>query len=457
MFLNRKILILLLYFFSCEIIFADNFNKEGINNIDCKELNDNNKKTKRFYFFKKKRNEVNFENCKEDDLYDKLLKSFKLKEDFYNPLVPYYEAYYFNNKKYFEDALQRSSGYISYIIEEVKKRNMPGEIALLPMVESAYNSSGVSRVGATGMWQFMSYTGKNYGLNQTNWYDGRKDFYASTEAALNYLQDLYDQFGDWELAISAYNVGEHRIAKEVKRVTELGIKPTFGNLHLPKETRHYLPKLIAIRNFIINHDFYDLDLKVLNNPSKFVAIDIDQPIDLSIIAKLSGLDIDYVKELNYGYKIPIILPGRNRKLILPLNNLSKFNENLKNYNKDRLSNWVAYKVPRKESIVHISTKSNIPVKQLKSINHLTGNYVYAGKIILIPKYKLDIYDSNQENNNYRILNKSFLSLEETEHDIIIRRRKHRRIHNIKSHHKKSVYSKKISKSSNAKKIYKSTN
>ena len=190
-------------------------------------------------------------------VWDNLRKNFRMQE-VNSGLVRSHESKFAQNSAYFNRTIQRSTPYMYYITDEVKKRNMPAEVALLPFIESAYVTKARSHVGASGLWQFMPATGRHYGLEQTPLYDGRHDVYAATNAALNYLQYLYGLFGDWSLALAAYNWGEGNVTRAVNRAIAQGLPPTYENLKMPAETRNYVPKLLAVRNLVNNPGAFGL-------------------------------------------------------------------------------------------------------------------------------------------------------------------------------------------------------
>ena len=202
-------------------------------------------------------------------------------------LVRRHERMYSKNPESFRRMLTRSHRYLFHIINEVERRGMPTEIALLPLVESAFNAQAMSPVGASGLWQFMPATGRQYGLEQTWWYDGRRDVTAATRAALDYLENLHAMFGDWNLALASYNWGEGNVSRAIARNRARGLPEDFENLSLPAETRNYVPKLLAVRNILAEPQRFSVRLEKLPNKPYFVAISPGKHMDLEVAAKLA--------------------------------------------------------------------------------------------------------------------------------------------------------------------------
>lgn len=301
-----------------------------------------------------------------------------------NPeLVRHYENYYSTRPDYFNRTVKRGAPYLYHILSEVKKRGMPGEVALLPFIESAFVGKAKSHAGASGIWQFMPKTGKTYGLAQSNWYDGRNDVYAATDAALDYLEYLHGMFGDWALALAAYNWGEGRVQRAVQNAEKNGLPPTFENLNMPKETRHYVPKLLAVRNLVNNPEAFGLSLKTIANQPYFETVSVSHPIDMAAVARLAGIPESEVLALNPGWRVPVWIPQNGRKLLLPKSSAAVFRSNLKKADPAGLLSWQPYRVRAGQSLADIAQASGMSLAELKKLNHIKGNSVANGSILLV--------------------------------------------------------------------------
>lgn len=303
-----------------------------------------------------------------------------------NPeLVRRHENKFASSRSYFGRVVNRSRPYMYHIANEVKKRNMPAEAALLPFIESAFVTKAKSHVGASGLWQFMPATGRHYGLEKTPVYDGRHDVYAATDAALNYLQYLYGLFGDWPLAFAAYNWGEGNVGRAVNRARAQGLEPTYENLRMPDETRNYVPKLLAVRNIIANPQSFGISIGDIDNKPYFQAVEPDRPIDNEAIARLAGITQSELLALNPAFNVPAFIPKNKRKLLLPAANAQTFQRNYRAANPDSLFSWEIYTPPVQTAVSDISSATGMSVADIKRLNSLSGNLVKAGHSILIAK------------------------------------------------------------------------
>ena len=296
-----------------------------------------------------------------------------------------FEKWYSKRPEYVERMLERSEKYLFYVTNEVQKRNMPMEIALLPMIESAYNPIATSRKKAAGMWQFIPSTGKIYGLKQNWWVDNRRNVTESTDAALNYLEKLYKEFGSWELALASYNAGEGRISRAIKRNKRNKKSTSYYSLRIPRETKNYVPKLFAIKNIISNPKKYGLSLPYIKNKPYFETITVNKNIDTQLIARLAEISIEEFQLLNPQHKRPVIkVTNTPEKINLPYQNIHIFNYNFHGYSKP-LSNWTPYKPKRKESVAQVAKKFGIDRKILTQVNRLERRKTFRrNSTILIP-------------------------------------------------------------------------
>ena len=313
-----------------------------------------------------------------------LRSDFRMSE--VNPeLVRRHESKFVSSSAYFKRTIERSRPYMYHISNEVAKRNMPAEIALLPFIESAYVTKAKSHVGASGLWQFMPVTGRHYGLEQTPLYDGRHDIYAATDAALNYLQYLHGLFGDWSLALAAYNWGEGNVGRAVNRARAQGLEPVYENLRMPNETRNYVPKLLAVRNIVNNPEYFGMSFADLENKPFFKAVDIDQPIDLSAAVRLANISQAEFDALNPAFKSPVYIPKTGRKLLLPATAIATFERNYKKANRASLLSWDVYTPYADTTLSSIAAETGMSTAELKRLNGLSKESIAAGRSLLIAK------------------------------------------------------------------------
>lgn len=320
------------------------------------------------------------------DLWQRIRNGFAL-QNLEHPLVQESEAWYANRPDYFHRMTERSRRYLYHIVEEVERRGMPMEIALLPMIESAYNPAAYSRSHAAGIWQFIPSTGKLYGLKQNWWYDGRRDVVAATTAALDYLQYLHGLFGDWELALAAYNWGEGALARAQLKNRAQGLPIDFQNLALPPETRNYVPKLVAVKNIIGNPAQFGLELESVPNRPYFGAVTLTRHIDMKLAAQLAEIPLDEFTALNPAHSRPVIHAKDAETLLLPEDKVETFLANLEDYDKP-LSIWQTYTVKRGERLGRIAPRFGISLTQLQHVNGISPRTrVSSGHTLLVPAHR----------------------------------------------------------------------
>lgn len=315
-------------------------------------------------------------------LWASLKKDFRMSE-VNSELVRRHESKFAANGAYFDRTITRSKPYMYHIATEVKKRNMPAEIALLPFIESAFVTKAKSHVGASGLWQFMPATGRHFGLEKTPLYDGRHDVYAATDAALNYLQYLHGLFNDWSLALAAYNWGEGNVGRAVNRARAQGLEPTYENLRMPNETRNYVPKLLAVRNIVSSPQTFGMNISEITNQPYFQTVSIDKPIDNSTIARLANISESELLTLNPAFNAPVFIPKNNRKLLLPVSAVSAFEKNYRNANPETLLSFNAYTSARNTNLNTIATETGMSVAEIKRLNGLNSNSLSEGRTILV--------------------------------------------------------------------------
>ncbi len=319
-----------------------------------------------------------------NDLWIQIRQGFALPE-LDSPLVEQQTQWLMKRPDYVDRSMARSSRYLFYIVEEVNRRNMPTEIALLPFVESAFNPEAKSTSKAMGIWQFMPRTGQDFKLTQNVFRDERRDVLQSTNAALDYLQRLYKQFGDWQLALAAYNWGEGNVARAIKR-NQAQRKPTdYQTLTMPRETREYVPKLMAYKNIVQNPAAYNIVLPELENHPYFVAIDVTRDIDVDVAAQLAEMSLEDFRNLNPAFNKPVILAATDQQMLLPFARAELFQMNLANYTKP-LTSWTALKVTKSETPEQLASRLALNPETIRDVNNIPrGMRIRAGSTVLIPK------------------------------------------------------------------------
>ncbi|MDO4434116.1 MAG: LysM peptidoglycan-binding domain-containing protein [Alysiella sp.] len=323
------------------------------------------------------------ESVTSGSIWTRLRQDFRIGE-VNSALVRSHESKFAANSAYFNRTINRSTPYMYHIVHEVKKRNMPAEIALLPFIESAYVTKARSHVGASGLWQFMPATGRHYGLEQTPMYDGRHDVYAATDAALNYLQYLYGLFGDWSLALAAYNWGEGNVSRAIRQAQANGLEPTYENLRMPAETRNYVPKLLAVRNLVNNPQAYGLRLPEIANEPYFKAVQVSAPMDIMAAAFLANIPESEFLALNPAFKTPVFIPkDGNRKMLLPVSAVKTFENNFKDADTKTLLSWDVFTPSTSMDLTQLATQTGSTVADLKRLNGISGNSIAAGRTILL--------------------------------------------------------------------------
>ncbi len=317
------------------------------------------------------------------DLWKRIRTSYGMKE-LNSPLIKRHEKWYASHPDYVLRMSERARRYLFYIAEEVERRGMPSEIALLPMIESAFNPGANSVASASGIWQFIPSTGKHFGLEQNWWHDGRRDIVGATNGALDYLQKLHDQFGDWELALAAYNWGENAVAR-AQASNRKRHKPTdYSHLKMPRETRNYVPKLLAIKNIVNDPAHFGLVLSPIPDESYFEAVATTQHIDVKVAAELADISMEEFIALNPGHNRPVILQDSGNVLLLPVDKVETFRTNLAKTNQ-RLVSWQPYESKKGESFGQIAEHFGLTLAELRTANGLSK---YAqesnGQTLLVP-------------------------------------------------------------------------
>jgi len=318
------------------------------------------------------------------DLWEELRDGFDL-SGYEHPRVDVQLNWYAKNQRYLDRVSDRALPYMYFILREVKERGMPTEIALLPVVESAFQPFAFSPGRAAGIWQFIPETGKRYGLTLNWWYDGRRDIYAATHAALDYLQDLNKRFkGDWLLALAAYNSGEGTVGRAMKRAAREGKPMNFWALDLPAETRDYVPKLLAISALVAEPDYYNMKLNPIPYSAYFRKVDTAGQIDLAKAAELADISIEELYRLNPAFNRWATPPEGPHYLLVPIENANLFRQNLASYQPDDRVQWKRHIVKASDSLNNIARQHGTTTDILKRINKLDSNKVATGKSLVIP-------------------------------------------------------------------------
>ena len=302
-----------------------------------------------------------------DDLWQRIRNGFAM-PNLDSPLVAEKMAWYAARPDSLKRMFERSRRYLHHIVEELERRGMPTELALLPMVESSFNPLAYSRAHASGLWQFIPGTGKRYELTQNWWFDARRDIVASTAAALDYLNDVYEMHGDWHLALASYNWGENAVARAIQKNRAAGLPADYDSLTMPAETRHYVPKLQALKNIIANPRPFGFELDPIPNQPYFATITKTRDIDVALAARLAEMPVEEFMALNPGFSRPLIPVSVNSRLVLPADKVEIFRANLQNHDEKALVSWQAYQPKKGETIESIAKKFGMTVAQLREVN-----------------------------------------------------------------------------------------
>ena len=318
------------------------------------------------------------------DLWERIRRGFAM-PDLQVDQVQGRERWYADRPDYIQRMTARSSKYLYHIVEELEQRNMPTELALLPFIESAFNPQAVSSARASGMWQFMPRTGKDFDLKQNAFRDDRRDVLASTRAALDYLQRLYGMFGDWHLALAAYNWGEGNVGKALARNKRLGEPLSYTDLRMPAETRLYVPKLQAMKNLVANPDGLGVTLPPIPNHPYFQTVPLPRDADVAVIAKLADVSMDDFKALNPSAHRPVMLASGTPHILLPWDNAEIFQRNLESHD-GQLASWTAWVAPKNMKVADAAKRVGMSEEELRSVNKIPPRMlIKAGSALLVPR------------------------------------------------------------------------
>ena len=319
------------------------------------------------------------------DIWVRIRQGFAM-PDLENDLVRDREAWYAARPDYMVRMTERSRKYLFHIVEELERRNMPTELALLPFIESAFNPEAVSSAKAAGMWQFMPATGKYFDLKQNIFRDERRGVIESTRAALDYLQKLYGMFGDWHLALAAYNWGEGSVGRALAKNKAAGLGLTYSELKMPTETRYYVPKLQAVKNIIAQPQNFNARLPLIQNHPYFKSVGISRDIDVKLAANFAGISIEAFKALNPSMSRPVILAAGTPEILLPWDNADRFQRQIEEHAQKPLASWTAWPVPKTMKVSEASKLVKMTEAELRSVNQIpSGMQVKQGATLLVAR------------------------------------------------------------------------
>lgn len=317
------------------------------------------------------------------DLWLRIRNGFTL-ESVENPEVMAQLRWYAAHQNYLDRVATRATPYMHLVVEAIEERGMPMEIALLPVVESAFDPFAYSHGRAAGLWQFIPGTGKRFGLKQNWWYDGRRDVTEATRAALDYLEYLHGMFGDWQLALAAYNSGEGNVSRAI-RYNKAHNKPIdFWNLRLPKETSAYVPKLLALKLLVEQPERFGVSWRPIADEPYLANVDVGRQIDLALAAELAQLEIEEVYLLNPAFNRWATDPDGPHSLLLPIENLETFQAALAELGERDTVRWQRHTIRSGESLLSIASRYNTTVELIREINGIRGNLIRAGHTLTVP-------------------------------------------------------------------------
>lgn len=318
------------------------------------------------------------------DLWERLRQGLTVR-DLDGPLVRQWERWYAERPDYVQRMTERGARYLFHIVDEVDRRGMPMELALLPFIESAFNPRALSTARASGIWQFMPATGRDFDLKQNLFRDDRRDVQASTRAALDYLQALHGMFGDWHLALAAYNWGQGNVQRSVVRNERARLPADYESLRMPEETRHYVPKLQAIENIVRDPARFGLQLPALENHPFFLSVRVERDIDASLAARLAGLSLDEFHALNPQLNKPVVLAAGTPELLLPYDNARQFVSARENHT-GPLASWTAWVAPRNVRPAEAARLVGMSEERLREVNRIpAGMQIRQGSTLLVDR------------------------------------------------------------------------
>ncbi len=318
------------------------------------------------------------------DLWDRVRRGFAM-PDLDSDLVRDRERWYATRPDYVARMTERGGRYLFHIVEELDKRGMPTELALLPFIESAFNPQAMSVARASGMWQFIPSTGRNFELKQNVFRDDRRDVLASTRAALDYLQKLHAMFGDWQLALAAYNWGEGSVQRAIAKNQKAGRPTNYESLRMPAETQLYLPKLQAVKNIVARPGDFGLKLPELYNHPYFLSVPIERDMDVAVAVKLADISLDEFQTLNPQMNRPVILAAGTQQILLPYDSANFFVRELP-LHRGALATWTAWTAPKTMKTAEAAKSVGMSEEQLRDVNRIPARMlIKAGSTLLVPR------------------------------------------------------------------------
>lgn len=324
------------------------------------------------------------------DLWHRIRNGFQLQAHDHPRIAPDL-AWFERHPRYMERVAERATPYLHLIVEELAAREMPMELALLPVVESAYQPFAYSHGRAAGIWQFIPGTGRRFGLEQTWWYDGRRDIGESTRAALDYLQYLHGFFdGDWLHALAAYNAGEGTVRRAIRRNQADGKATDYWSLPLPRETQSYVPRLLALSRLVDSPASFGQLIPSIADEPYLVRVEVGSQIDLDLAAELAGLSIEQIYLYNPGFNRWATDPNGPHHLMVPLEVADQFQQNLATYPPNERIHWVRYQVKGGDALGPIAQRHKTTVELIRQVNNMRGNTIRAGQMLIIPVARTDL-------------------------------------------------------------------
>ncbi len=318
------------------------------------------------------------------DLWERIRRGFAM-TDLESDLVRDQERWYATRPDYIQRMTERSSRYLFHIVEEIERRNMPMELALLPFIESAFNPQAVSSARAAGMWQFMPATGQSFDLKQNAFRDDRRDVLASTRAALDYLQQLHRRFGDWHLALAAYNWGQGNVNRAITNNQRQGLPTGYLDINMPLETRTYVPKLQAVKNIMARPQAYNATLPLIGNHPFFDTVTLDRDIDVAVIARMAEVSEADFRALNPSLKQPVVMASATPNILLPWDNAVIFQNKLTTHT-GPLASWTAWVVPSTMTVAQAASRVGMSEDELRDVNNIPPRMsLRAGSSLLVPR------------------------------------------------------------------------
>lgn len=318
------------------------------------------------------------------DLWDRIRAGFRM-NDLSDQYVTSQEQFYGSKPQYITRMTERSSKYLYHIVEELERRQMPTELALLPFIESAFNPQAVSSAKAAGMWQFIPSTGKHFDLKQNAFRDDRRDVLQSTRAALDYLQKLHGMFGDWHLALAAYNWGEGSVGRAIKKNQAAGLGTSYSELNMPNETRYYVPKLQAMKNIVADPGRFNAQLPNIANHPYFQTVSLSRDMDVQLAARLAEMKVEDFRALNPSANKPVMLASGTQQILLPWDNADIFIRNLQSH-RGQSASWTAWRVPATMRAAEAAKRVGMDEGQFRSVNNIPPRMlIKAGSTLLVPR------------------------------------------------------------------------